>query len=649
MRRPARASAYDLETLPRGGAESLARGVRDAARRRRASAPWTWSRRSPTEDLDRVHDPADEPAGLGPRATSRRSRTSGCASAQAGSIRCGPTWPWSTTPPRLRAPSRGDVPYLRRDDALRATWTRCASASLDGARTSTDAGPRSSGTWSSSTSTSTTRRCSRRCSSRSPACSRRQARARCRRPVAIPPGDVQRPGGAVPRSGDPGEGFAYDNERPRHVVDLDGLRDRRHAGDQRRLSPSSSRTAATTAGAVDARRLAAAARARAGERPAVLDRATAASAASSARAARPGAAGDARLLVRGRRLRALERRPPAHRGRVGDGRGPVAPHPWGDEPPGGQPRPARLRARRRPAGAARARGRLLGVDGQRLRAAIPASSPSRTPSTRRCSSARDYKVLRGGSWATRPSVARNTFRNWDLPERRQIFCRLPLRWTRDGRARRARRSGSTATSTTAARHAGRRRARRADPAAEGAAAQVLLRRSAAPSCSTASPRCPSTTRRAASARSSTATRRSRGVAPAPRSWSSSARARRRRRARCCTRWRAPGRCERYVPFDVDASVVEACADELTELYPGLDVHGVVGDFERDLERLPDGDRRLFAFLGGTIGNLYPAERARVPGARCASLMGPTRPARDRHRPRQGPRDARGRLQRQPRA
>ena len=32
-----------------------------------------------------------------------------------------------------------------------------------------------------------------------------------------------------------------------------------------------------------------------------------------------------------------------------------------------------------------------------------------------------FKVLRGGSWATRPSVARNSFRNWDLPERRQIF------------------------------------------------------------------------------------------------------------------------------------------------------------------------------------------------------------------------------------
>jgi gamma-glutamyl hercynylcysteine S-oxide synthase len=32
-----------------------------------------------------------------------------------------------------------------------------------------------------------------------------------------------------------------------------------------------------------------------------------------------------------------------------------------------------------------------------------------------------YKVLRGASWATRPRVARTTFRNWDHPERRQIF------------------------------------------------------------------------------------------------------------------------------------------------------------------------------------------------------------------------------------
>jgi iron(II)-dependent oxidoreductase len=34
----------------------------------------------------------------------------------------------------------------------------------------------------------------------------------------------------------------------------------------------------------------------------------------------------------------------------------------------------------------------------------------------------DYKVLRGGSWATHPVAVRTTFRNWDFPVRRQIFC-----------------------------------------------------------------------------------------------------------------------------------------------------------------------------------------------------------------------------------
>jgi iron(II)-dependent oxidoreductase len=36
----------------------------------------------------------------------------------------------------------------------------------------------------------------------------------------------------------------------------------------------------------------------------------------------------------------------------------------------------------------------------------------------------DYKVLRGGSWATRRNVIRTTFRNWDVPERKQIFAGL---------------------------------------------------------------------------------------------------------------------------------------------------------------------------------------------------------------------------------
>jgi L-histidine N-alpha-methyltransferase len=70
-----------------------------------------------------------------------------------------------------------------------------------------------------------------------------------------------------------------------------------------------------------------------------------------------------------------------------------------------------------------------------------------------------------------------------------------------------------------------------------------------------------------------------------------------------------GNLRRYVPFDCDPSVIEACAAELTELYPGLDVHGVVGDFSRDLPSIPEGNQRLFAFLGWTIGNLLPVGRA----------------------------------------
>ncbi len=83
-----------------------------------------------------------------------------------------------------------------------------------------------------------------------------------------------------------------------------------------------------------------------------------------------------------------------------------------------------------------------------------------------------------------------------------------------------------------------------------------------------------------------------------------------------------GTLRRYVPFDVDATVVERSAEELTALYPGLAVHGVVGDFERHIEDLPEpAGRRLVAFLGGTIGNLLPPERAEML-ARVRSLLRP---------------------------
>jgi L-histidine N-alpha-methyltransferase len=71
-----------------------------------------------------------------------------------------------------------------------------------------------------------------------------------------------------------------------------------------------------------------------------------------------------------------------------------------------------------------------------------------------------------------------------------------------------------------------------------------------------------------------------------------------------------GALDRYLPVDCSRAPIERCAEELTEIYPGLEVHGLIGDFERDLVHLPPPrDRRLVAFLGGTIGNFDPAERA----------------------------------------
>ncbi|SDR96962.1 L-histidine N(alpha)-methyltransferase [Microlunatus soli] len=72
---------------------------------------------------------------------------------------------------------------------------------------------------------------------------------------------------------------------------------------------------------------------------------------------------------------------------------------------------------------------------------------------------------------------------------------------------------------------------------------------------------------------------------------------------------AAGSLRRFVPFDVDPAVLHSAARALSTEYPHLQVSPIVGDFEADLDRLPAGSRRLLAFLGSTIGNLVPAERA----------------------------------------
>jgi L-histidine N-alpha-methyltransferase len=72
-----------------------------------------------------------------------------------------------------------------------------------------------------------------------------------------------------------------------------------------------------------------------------------------------------------------------------------------------------------------------------------------------------------------------------------------------------------------------------------------------------------------------------------------------------------GTLDRYLPFDVAESVVRRTAEDLVAEYPGLRVHGVIGDFERHLDRVPPADGpRTVAFLGGTIGNFPPGSRRR---------------------------------------
>ncbi len=70
-----------------------------------------------------------------------------------------------------------------------------------------------------------------------------------------------------------------------------------------------------------------------------------------------------------------------------------------------------------------------------------------------------------------------------------------------------------------------------------------------------------------------------------------------------------GALRRFIPFDVDAGVLQTAGGAILEEYPGIEVDAVCGDFEEHLAEIPDGGTRLIAFLGSTIGNLTPGPRA----------------------------------------
>ncbi|MEN2423468.1 L-histidine N(alpha)-methyltransferase [Streptomyces rimosus] len=65
----------------------------------------------------------------------------------------------------------------------------------------------------------------------------------------------------------------------------------------------------------------------------------------------------------------------------------------------------------------------------------------------------------------------------------------------------------------------------------------------------------------------------------------------------------------YVPVDVSETALTAAGESLLTLHPSLTVHALVADFQQGFALPGTPGPRLLAFLGGTIGNLLPEERA----------------------------------------
>jgi L-histidine N-alpha-methyltransferase len=74
-----------------------------------------------------------------------------------------------------------------------------------------------------------------------------------------------------------------------------------------------------------------------------------------------------------------------------------------------------------------------------------------------------------------------------------------------------------------------------------------------------------------------------------------------------------GALARYVPLDVSEQALRQAAADLVAEYEDLEVDGVVADFERHLNRVPEPNdgARIVALLGGTIGNFPPGSRRRL--------------------------------------
>jgi L-histidine Nalpha-methyltransferase len=85
--------------------------------------------------------------------------------------------------------------------------------------------------------------------------------------------------------------------------------------------------------------------------------------------------------------------------------------------------------------------------------------------------------------------------------------------------------------------------------------------------------------------------------------------------------RSAGCLETYCPVDISEEITRDTAERIACEYEGINVRGLVCDFEFDLERVPVGGPRVIALLGGTIGNFAPHQRAGFL-RRISNLLGP---------------------------
>ena len=310
--------------------------------------------------------------------------------------------------------------------------------------------------------------------------------------------------------GAPADGFAYDNERPRHARRARRLPDRPHPGHQRRLCRVRRRHRRRAADVLGARR-----RGRLADdhvrRPTP---------------ARSRAPGRPRLLARGRRLRALGRQAAADRARVGGrgGRAPIASAPTSTSSRSAAPRPAPTPTRPRDCGAVQMLGdvwewtasrlqRLSGLRGLPLPRVLGGLLRRRAQGAARRRLGdppqRDpHQLSQLGPAAATPDLLRAALRqrtSYDGPSDSSAA---------DDRPRQRRRPPAAGRPALGD---GGGRPRRAHLPVQGALAALLLRRARLASCSSRSPSCPSTTRRAASARSSSRERPRSSPRPQPRS------------------------------------------------------------------------------------------------------------------------------------